>query len=298
MRMIPAFLALALALSAAPAGAQQEKLIHEERSVYRNIRVLDEGDQRCMMFRARKMVGYQSCIEPAEPDLLVLEYSKMMMAGLYVNPRPSRILIIGLGGGVLPRTLQGLVPNAKIDVVELDSGVEKTARGYFGFKPGPNMRVFISDGRVYVKRRAKANGPYDLVLLDAFNEDYIPEHMLTKEFLEEVKAAMTPNGTIVANTFSGTQLYDHESVTYRAVFGSFFNMLRANRIIIGRIGGLPPMTDIRVNAAAWEEALRKRGATSGVLLPLLSTRPDWDEKARVLTDQYSPSNLLNSRPRG
>ena len=66
---------------------------------------------------------------------------------------------------------------------------------------------------------AKAQGGYDLVMLDAFNEDYIPEHMLTREFLQELKAVMTPNGTIVANTFSGTELYDHESTTYKAVFG-------------------------------------------------------------------------------
>ena len=31
---------------------------------------------------------------------------------------------------------------------------------------------------------------------------------------------------------------------------------------------------------------------------MMSTRPDWDESARILTDQYSPSNLLNARPRG
>jgi spermidine synthase len=29
------------------------------------------------------------------------------------------------------------------------------------------------------------------------------------------------------------------------------------------------------------------------LLPLFSTRADWDSAARVLTDQYSPANLLN-----
>ena len=31
---------------------------------------------------------------------------------------------------------------------------------------------------------------------------------------------------------------------------------------------------------------------------MISTRVDWDEKARIFTDQYSPSNLLNSRKRG
>jgi spermidine synthase len=299
MRTIVAALAASLAFfGALPAGAQTQKLLHEERSLYRNIRVVEEGPQRCLMFRARRAVGYQSCIEPADPDRMVLEYTHMMMAGLYVNPHPMHIMIIGLGGGVLPSTLQALLPDARIDVVELDTAIDRTARTYFGFKPGKNTRVFISDGRVFVKRQAKAQGPYDLVLLDAFNEDYIPEHMLTREFLQELKGVMTPNGTIVANTFSGTELYDHESTTYKAVFGPFFNLLRANRIIVARVGGLPSMAEVRANAAAWEPQLKRRGASEEELLPMMSTRPDWDENARILTDQYSPSNLLNARPRG
>jgi spermidine synthase len=79
---------------------------------------------------------------------------------------------------------------------------------------------------------------YDLVLLDAFDADYIPEHMLTREFLQEVKSIMTPDGVIVANTFSDSALYDYESVTYRAVFGAYFNLKLANRIIVGRPSGI------------------------------------------------------------
>jgi spermidine synthase len=299
LRTVAALLAAAFCLSAVPAGAQGQKLLHEEKSLYRNIRVLEEGGQRCLMFRARRLVGYQSCIEPANPDKLVLEYSRMMLAGLYMNAAPpKRVMIIGLGGGVLPRTLQGLLPNARIDVVELDPGVDKVARGWFGFKPGPNMRVVISDGRVFVKRRPKNQAPYDLVLLDAFNEDYIPEHMLTRGFLEEVKATMAPNGVIAANTFSGTELYDHESTTYKAVFGQFYTMPRANRIILARLGGLPSMAEVRAAAATWDDAFRKRGVAQTEIVPMITTRVDWDEKARILTDQYSPSNLLNSRKRG
>ena len=298
MRTIVAALAAGLAFfGALPVDAQGQKLVHEERSLYRNIRVIDEGPQRCLMFRARRAVGYQSCIEPSRPDQLVLEYTHMMLTGLFINPHPSRILIVGLGGGILPSTLQSLLPDARIDVAELDSAIDKTARAYFGFKPARNTRVFISDGRLYVKRKAKAEGPYDMVLLDAFNEDYIPEHMLTREFLQELKSVMTPNGVIVANTFAGTELYDHESTTYKAVFGTFFNLNKNNRIILGRVGGLPSMAEVRANAAAWEPQLRRRGSSTQPLLDMMSLKPDWDENARVLTDQYSPSNLLNSRPR-
>jgi spermidine synthase len=161
------------------------------------------------------------------------------------------------------------------------------------------VRVTISDGRVFVKRAAAQKPNYDLVLLDAFDADYIPEHMLTREFLQEVKSAMAPGGVIVANTFSDSALYDYESVTYRDVFGPYFNMRLANRIIVGRAGGITPddVANARKNAAVLEPELSKRGTGSTFLLPLLSTNVDWNPNARVLTDQYSPSNLLNAIPR-
>ena len=61
---------------------------------------------------------------------------------------------------------------------------------------------------------------YDLIMLDAFDHEYIPEHLLTQEFLQEVKSLLAPGGVLAANTFSSSRLYDHESTTYAAVFGS------------------------------------------------------------------------------
>jgi spermidine synthase len=160
------------------------------------------------------------------------------------------------------------------------------------------MRVHISDGRIFVKRMAGKKPNYDLVLLDAFEADYIPEHMLTREFLQEVKANMAPNGIIVANTFSGSALYDHESVTYRDVFGPYFNLKTANRIILGRRDGIKSddLVLAQKNAAELEAEFAARGISSLSLVARLDTDIDWNPDARILTDQYSPSNLLNASP--
>jgi spermidine synthase len=287
----------ALGLWCAPAGAQQ--LLHQERSLYRNIFVTQDGDERCMLFRWPRALGRESCRMLHQPDKLIFDYTQMMLAGLYLDPDPKRILIIGEGGGTIPTALQEMFPATQIDLVELDKAIDGVARTYFDFKPGPNMHVFIEDGRVYVKRAAAQKPNYDMVMLDAFDADYIPEHMLTKEFLEEVRTDMAPRGVIVANTFSDSALYDHESATYRTVFGPFFNLKLANRIILGRAGGIAPddLANARKNAAFLEPMLAKRGTGSDFLLPLLSTKVDWDTNSRILTDQYSPSNLLNALPR-
>jgi spermidine synthase len=251
-----------------------------------------------MTFRYPQRMGRQSCKLLHEPRKLIFQYTGMQLTALFLNPDPKRILVIGEGGGTIPTALQDLCPNAQIDVVELDASVDSVARAYFDFKPGPKMRVTLSDGRIFVKRMMAKNPNYDLVLLDAFEADYIPEHMLTREFLQEVKANMAPNGVIVANTFSNSALYDHESVTYRAVFGPFFNLKQANRIILGRRDGInadDPAT-ARRNAAALEAEFAARGVSSSSLVALLDTAIDWNPDARILTDQYSPSNLLNAFP--
>jgi spermidine synthase len=280
----------------APAAAQQ-RVIHEERSLYRNIVVMQTGTERCMLFRARRGMGRESCKDMANPREFVFEYASMMLASLFLNPSPERILIIGLGGGTLPEALQEMVPDAVIHTVEIDPAVEEIAYKYFEYVPGPNTQNFIQDGRVFVKRAVASGEQYDLVMLDAFEADYIPEHMLTREFLEEVTQIMTPDGVLAANTFSRSALYDYESATYQAVFGEFYNLKFSNRIVLAKLDGLPSMDEVRENARLWDEELRRRDANPDFVLPIMTTRVDWDTNVPILTDQYSPSNVLNAMGR-
>jgi len=269
--------------------------LHEERSLYRDITVTQEGSRRCLVFNVHRGDRNQTCMNTADPERLVFEYAKMTFAGLLLNPDPKSILIAGLGGGSLPTTLTKLYPEAKIDVIEIDQAVVNVAKRFFDFEEAVNVKVAVNDARVFVKRARLLEQRYDFVILDAFTGDYIPEHLLTEEFLEEVRAIMSPDAVLVANTFSTSRFYDHESVTYQKVFGEFFNFKlpsSGNRIIIARNEALPPRGEL--NAVA--RSLAPRVEAFGVPLleypNRLSTRVDWDMSRRALTDQYSPSNLL------
>jgi spermidine synthase len=272
------------------------EVIHTEKSLYRNILVYEEDGQRCLSFTRQTQNTRQTCQSLSDPNEFVFTYTRMMMGALYLNPHPQRILIVGLGGGILPTALSRLFPDASIDIVEIDPAVVKVAQQFFAFNPGQNIRVFEQDGRTFIKRAGKTAQRYDLIMLDAFDHEYIPEHLLTREFLLEVKKLLTADGVLAANTFSSSRLYDHESVTYAAVFGDFYNLRikLKNRIILKKMDGLPPMDVIQNHANQLEEKLTPLGFGREWLLPLFSTEPDWDADARILTDQYSPSNLLNS----
>ena len=287
-------LALFASLVTTPSTAMT--IIHTEKSLYRNILVYEEDEQRCMSFTRNQQTARQTCLSLDDPNQFVFVYTRMMMGALYLNPQPRNILIVGLGGGVLPMALTKMFPDARIDIAEIDPAVVKVAQRFFGFNPSPQVQVIEEDGRVFVKRTGKSGQRYDLIMLDAFDHEYIPEHLLTREFLLEVKTLLTADGVLAANTFSSSRLYHHESATYQAVFGQFYNLrvkLR-NRIILAKMDGLPSLDTIKQRADALEDKLKLLGFGGDWLVPLFSTERDWDSNARIFTDQYSPSNLLNS----
>lgn len=271
------------------------EVIHEERSLYRDITVVQNGPRRCLIFNIHIGDRNQTCVDVNEPEKLVFSYTRMSFAGLLVNPQPSRILVAGLGGGSIPMTLADLFPDAQIDIVEIDQAVFNVAKDYFFFEENERMKVTVADARVFVKRAGIQDRQYDYIVLDAFTGDYIPEHLLTREFLQEVQEILAPDGVLVANTFSTSRFYDHESVTYQNVFGEFFNFklpYSGNRIIITSQQPLPERGELVTRAQRFSDRLAKYDIPILEYPARMSTRVDWDMSRRVLTDQFSPANLL------
>ena len=58
-------------------------------------------------------------------------------------------------------------------------------------------------------------------------------------------------------------------------------------------GPLPSDASLRANAVQFEDAFEEFGFEAMRVLRLFSRDRDWDPRARALTDQYSPANLLN-----
>lgn len=290
---------IALAIIAADAFAQIGiRYIHQERSLYRNIVVTEDNSRRCMRFTITSRTGQnQSCRYLDRPVELVFPYAKMTLSSLLVQAHPERILIVGLGGGTLPDTYQRLFPDTEIVISEIDDAVFRVAREFFGFQETDKITVDIGDARVYIKRAGLRGEKFDLVILDAFNGEYIPEHLMTKEFLEEVKRLLPEDGMVVANTFSTSRLYAAESNTYREVFGEFFNIRlpgTGNRVIVASMQPLPDRATLEARAPAFREKLEPFGMDITEFPQHMSTDITWDTGQRLLTDQYAPVNLLNN----
>ena len=279
--------------------AAHSNVVHEERSLYRNIIVDETGDLRCLKFNTKSSQTSQSCMYKNNPDKLVFNYTKLTFASLLVTDNPKNVLIIGLGGGTLSNVIHALYPAAKIHNVEIDPAVLKVARNYFNSIENDAVTSSVQDGRIFIKRAAIKKQKYDWIILDAFNGDYIPEHLLTKEFFEEVKSVLAEGGVIAANTFSSSKLYEHESATYHAVFGDFINVSRANRsnrIILAGVNSMPTEAQINQRIKALNPRLKKYDVDLKAISTYMQStknKQDWPANTKVLTDQYSPANLLN-----
>jgi len=231
--------------------------------------VYEIGNERCLSFLKPPANIRQSCLNLDNPNLLVFDYSKMMLATLYLKPTPQKILIIGLGGGSLPNALIKLLPSVQIDIVEIDKDVAAIAEQYFLFKPSGNVKIFIEDGFEFVQK-AKAES-YDLIFIDAFTEDYVPSSFLTLDFASNIKRILTKTGIVSVNGFGKkNKYYQLESELYKKTFNSTTNLTSNNRVIIASNDPFPSSSQIAQKAETWKTAFKEIGINTNWLLKKLS----------------------------
>ncbi len=106
---------------------------------------------------------------------------------------------------------------------------------------------------------------------------------------------MSPNGVLAANTFLQAASIITNPRTYASVFSRFFGLKTNSRVILTRLGSMPTQRELRTNAAAIEHKLQPMGTGADYLLDKFVVKAGWPKEIRVLTDQYSPANLLNQR---
>ena len=166
--------------------------LYEKDSLYHHIIVTDDDGMRTLRFDRLR----QSALDLNEPDRMVFHYTQYLHLAMAFHDNPQRVLFIGLGGGSTPRRFHRDYPTLRIDVAELDPEVVSVAKRYFMFQESERMQVQAVDGRIFLQ---KTPHRYDVIVLDAYYADAIPFHLSTREFLQELKAKLTPTGILVSN---------------------------------------------------------------------------------------------------
>jgi spermidine synthase len=292
-----ALIALVLAAHVPEAAAEQARTLFERESEYNHVIVQQEGNERILHFRRRSVDYRETVVDTRQPLRLIAEWTRLMMAGLMFVQQPRRVLMIGLGGGLVTRVMAHHYPDCTFDNVELDPAVVEAAQRFFYFTPGQRMRVHVRDGRIFLRQ---SRDRYDIIILDAYRGGYIPFHLKTREFLELVRNHLAPGGVVISNLHHGTRLYDADRVTYAAVFSqsyAFVGREDSNVILVSHVGTSRLTREQLEQTAARLQRERQFGFDLPALMRHYQERPDYDRSARVLTDDHAPVESLNENGR-
>lgn len=173
------------------------QVLFEKESPYNYVWVIRAGQDVYLLLN--EGIGVQSVYNPEE----VLSggiWDYFLVAPLFNDPpfSPSQVrslCLIGLAGGTVSRLYIAVYGPILIDGVELDPVVVEAARKFMALE-SPNLNIIVDDGRHYLSRSGKV---YDVIAIDAYRPPYIPFHLTTREFFQEVIEHLRPRGVLVVN---------------------------------------------------------------------------------------------------
>ena len=188
--------ALFAALLAIPAGAVKasDGLIYETESSQQYIQVL-ERNNGARSLRLNEGVASHS-IWRADTVLTGGVWDMFLVLPPLLAEPPETMLVIGNSGGTVARAYGELYPDVKIDGVEIDPKVTEVGERFLGLGDNPNLTVITADGRPHLRLTDKR---YDLIVVDAYKQPYIPFYLATREFFELTRDRLTPGGVLALN---------------------------------------------------------------------------------------------------
>ena len=220
-----AIVALALLSGGAIRGAAYGVRVYETESAYNYIQVIHTGSETQLLLDEGSAV--HSIYDPT--SLYTHGYWDDALLAPYFGSghAPGRVALVGLAGGTVARQFTAIDGPMPIDGVEIDPKIVDVGRRYFDMTE-PNLTVTVADGRYWMATQA---GQYDVILVDAYRQPYIPFYLTTREFFESAKAHLKPDGVLAINvgrTPADNRLVDALSGTLNAVFPNVF-VLDSNR---------------------------------------------------------------------
>ena len=188
--------ALLAVLLAAPPGAVKAEagLIYEENSFHQYISVVERPDGRRLL-HLNEGVAVHSVWRP--DSVLTGGVWDAFLALPPLLGRPlERVAILGNAGGTTARALGLYYPRAEVDGVELDPAVSRVGRRFFGMEDNPRLIVHDVDARPFLRA---SDDRYDLIVVDAYRQPYVPFYLATREFFRLVREHLTPGGIVALN---------------------------------------------------------------------------------------------------
>jgi predicted membrane-bound spermidine synthase len=263
-------------------------LLYETESPYQYVQVLQKPDGSRVL-KLNEGVAVHSVWYPRSV-LTGGEWDMFLVVPPLLGRPVENMLVIGNAGGTIARAYGKLYPDVRIDGVEIDPEVTEAGRRFLGLGDNPRLHVITADGRPFL---AGTDERYDLIVVDAYRQPYIPFYLATREFFRLAREHLTPGGVLAVNVAAvpgDEKLGEAIGTTLLAEFPAAWRWkpLRFNELMLAfngpsnadelrrRVRGVPPAVQPLV-------PLFRTG-----LEPVLST-------GDPLTDDHAPVEWLTDR---
>jgi spermidine synthase len=277
-------------LLALPPGAIKGEpgLLHEETSYHQYIQVVERPDGRRLLY-LNEGIAVHSVWRPDSVLTGGVWDAYLALPPLLGKPL-ERVAILGNAAGTTARALGVYYPRAEIDGVEIDPAVSRVGRRYFGLDDNPRLTVHDADARPFLR---STDERYDLIVVDAYHQPYVPFYLATREFFRLVRERLAPGGIVALNVAAvpdDKRLVRAIGRTLRAELPQVLEWpaLRFNTIVLGLS---TPVTEDELRSR-----LRRGPADLAPLRALLAAqaRP-LEATGDVWTDDRAPVEWLTDR---
>lgn len=246
------------------------RVIYEKESPYQYIQVAQVGNRTELILNEGQAIH-----SIYDPSSLVTggPWDYVMLAPAFqptqpAPPVPRRVLILGLAGGTSARQVRAAYgPSVDITGVEIDPDIADVAGRYFHLGE-TGTHVEVQDARYWLAARP-ASDLYDVIVMDAYRQPYIPFHLTTREFFDQVRSHLRPGGVAVVNagrTRTDYRLVDALASTMAASYRDVFLVdvpAYTNTMVYGTTEKTS-LEDVRSNLGRGNGALFDEVAASAV----------------------------------
>lgn len=281
-------LLIALPVGTIKAAPQGSRVLEEAETEYGYVQVVERPTgARWMELNEGQAIH---SILPADRSYLTGDYWDeplvLPFAGRSGTDPPRKLAILGNAGGTIARAYGHYFPQTRVDAVEIDGKLTELGRKWFDLR-GPNLHTYTDDARPFLR---ESDGGYDVILVDAYRQPYIPFYLTTREFFALCAQRLAPGGMVIVNVGHPEDSDKLEQVLGRTLETAFAHVERdpsepTNTMLIASDRPVSPAA-LRAAGPALPPQLRPLAAqTAGRLAPRL---PGGD----VYTDDKAPVEWL------
>ncbi|MDQ3099363.1 MAG: methyltransferase domain-containing protein [bacterium] len=147
-----------------------------------------------------------------------------------------RVLMLGAGGGTIPKLFSQKYPASDVISIELDPVIIKVSKDFFDLDNFPNIKIIEDDANRWLEKNNEIYRNYfDVICLDTYISDNFNFNTKNRNKIQNIIHYLSGNGTLITNRIY-TDENNRELSSYKKELSNYFSSV--NEIIIAGFSGL------------------------------------------------------------